>query len=117
MKKSEVIDLIKHQISGGDLTSDLLSRYGEQFIEKYVELAYTSIIYALQVAATKAGDYGQLDPYIKTFKNVPVICDEDRDEYYSELPCAVIPLPMARGIRMISPMRGQGVDFIYRENN
>jgi hypothetical protein len=116
MTKEQIRDLIRHKISGGDLTSDLLSRYHGKFIDKYIELGFNTIVGAVSDLATKSNDYGLLDYYIKAFK-VPVTCDTYRDEYYSILPCPIVPLPMARGIRMISPMKGQGMDFIYRENN
>jgi hypothetical protein len=60
---------------------------------------------------------GIFDAYTKTYKNVEVLTDEDRNEKYSILPCSVVVLPDNRGVRMISPMHDQKNSFVYRSNN
>jgi hypothetical protein len=116
MTKEQLTALVIRYVTGGENTSETLSKYHPQEIELYLELAYNSVIFGLCLNAITNSDYGQLDAYRKSYKNVVVECDTDRDEYYSILPVNIISLPKNRGI-FVSPMKDQINQFVDRENN
>jgi len=117
MTKEVLTKLVIRFLTGGDNVADTLSKYHPAEVEKYIEMAFNSVIYQICLNAISYNDFGQLDAYCKSFSNVPVICDELRDEYYSILPVSIINLPKNRGIRFISPMKDQRNQFVDRENN
>jgi len=50
--------------------------------------------------------------FVYTFKNRPVLKDEDTGRYYSEIPSSYLSLPHELGIRMVAEMKGDSQPFI-----
>lgn len=118
MKKIEIIDLLKHRLANGDCPQELKGKYHPEIIGKHCVLALNYLIKEIAYKeAQRDNNFSMLDVYAKTFKNVEILKDTDRDEYYSLLPANVIPLPKNRGVRLISPMKNQKYSFVYRDNN
>jgi hypothetical protein len=117
MNKGSWTELIISHVAGGAVPSDLDSRYHPLTIGKLFDVVYESLIYQVSANQIMYRDYGQLDAYTKAFKDVPILHDADRDEYYSIIPSPIINLPLNRGIRLISPMQDQKNRFWYSENN
>lgn len=55
--------------------------------------------------------------YITTFRNVPVLIDDDMDLAYCELPASFIELPYGKGIDYIGPMIARNKEFIPTTNH
>ena len=117
MKKKAFIELIQTQVAGGAVPADLESRLHPLVIGAMVDVVYESIIYKISGNALRYRDWGQLDQYCRPYKNVAILKDEDRNEWYSILPASVIQLPRNRGIHQISPMKDQVNKFKYSDNN
>ena len=117
MTKEQLIDLIIDRLAGGDCPQELKGKYHPEIVSKHIGIAMN---YLMQnIVYKEAERYGMsvFDSYTKTYKNVEVLFDEDRNEKYSILPCSVIVLPDNRGVRMISAMHDQKNSFVYRSNN
>lgn len=117
MTKEQFTALAISYLAGGTAPSDIRGHYHPQIIEKYIELAYGEILYGVNANAIDYRDFGQLDSYVKAYKNVAVQYDAERDEHYSLLPASVVQLPKNRGIRSISPSQDQRQKFWYSDNN
>lgn len=117
-KKKEIVEIICHTLNGGDSVDDTQSRFHPAMVEENIGDIYKNLISSL-VTSSMLGknDNFQLDFYTKTFTDVPVAYDEERCEYYSELPCQIIDLPFQKGVRFISPVQDQSSQFVPRSNN
>lgn len=117
MTKRAWTELIIFNVSGGATPADLDSRYHPLVIGEMFGVVYADMIGQIAQQATKAKDWSQFDAYLKAYKNVPVLIDEDRNEYYSLIPATIIELPANRGIRLISPMQDQRNKFNYIDSD
>lgn len=117
MTKEQLIDTIKDRLAGGDCPQEIKGRYHPEIISKHITLVLNYLIKSVAYKEAEMYGWGILDGYSKAYKDVDVVFDASRNEYYSFLPCSVVQLPMNRGVRMISPMHDQKYNFIYRENN
>lgn len=50
--------------------------------------------------------------FITSYEDVPILYNENRNIYYSELPVSILPLERDVGIRQISPMEDESTSFI-----
>jgi hypothetical protein len=112
MTKGDILDLVLEYFG---VTADKEKQYHPLVVEKWLSTAFNTVLYNLCLAGIRHSDYAQLDPFIFPYK-VGVICDTERNEYYSKLPVSVVALPENRGIYRISPVKDQKFQFIFREN-
>lgn len=117
MNKREYVALCIDYFSGGASPADLRGRYDERIMERYFEMFYLDTIYNIHRNAVVYSDYAQFDAYAKPYENVPILFNENRNEYYSVLPATPVSLPKNRGIRQISPMQSQEYKFWPAKNN
>lgn len=117
MKKIELINVIQDFLAGGDKSNAEVSRMHPEIIQKYIDMAFDKIVWEDYQMSEKKQDFSVLDSYLQSFKNVAVLYDSDRDEYYSVLPAPIGNIPLSRSVRLISPMKNQSYAFIYRANN
>jgi len=118
MTKRNLIDLLKHRLAGGDCPQELKGKYHPKILEKHIEIVQNYLIKTVAYReAEKQNDWGLLDAYTKTYPNVAVNFDEERNEYYCDIPISIVDLPQNRGIRFISDRQNQAVQYIYRDNN
>lgn len=117
MTKEQAVEITIDYLAGGSCPADLRGKYHPEIVSKYWEMVYGEILYQINANAIDYRDFGQLDSYVKAYKNVAVLYDAERDEHYSLLPASVVQLPKNRGIRSISPMQDQKVKFWYSDNN
>jgi len=117
MTKEQAVELTIDYLAGGSCPADLRGKFHPEIISKYWEMVYNEILYGVNANAIDYRDFGQLDSYVKAYKNVAVQYDADRDEHYSLLPALVVQLPKNRGIRSISPSQDQKLKFWYSDNN
>jgi hypothetical protein len=54
----------------------------------------------------KLGEAAIEGQYVATYLNIDIQKDTDRNEQYSEIPVSYVALPKGRGIREVSPMKG-----------
>ena len=113
MTKQNIIDFFSDKYGE---TADRKKWLHPEIIEKYCELGYNQVIYALMLNAIKYTDYAELDIYLKSFDNQVVYCNEARSEWYCDVPCAVIQLPRGNGVRYISGMKDRLTNFYFRAN-
>lgn len=97
-------------------TADRKKGYHPAIIESYIELAYNQVIYAIMKLAIHYSDYSQLDLFIRSFDNVKVLCDIPRNEWYLDIPCPIIQLPMGNGVRYITGIKDRKTNFHFRAN-
>ena len=117
MTKEQLTDLIIDRLAGGDCPQELKGKYHPEIVSKHIGIAMNYLMQNIVYKEAERYGMGILDAYTKTYKNVEVLFDDDRNEKYSILPCSVIMLPDNRGVRMISAMHDQKNNFIYRNNN
>jgi hypothetical protein len=120
LTKVEYRESVLYQLAGGIPVADLLGRYSPMLVDRVIGEAYDSLLAnAYRQASSSKGisDLAMLDSYTKAFTNVSVSYDEDREEYYSELPAPIIILPDGIGVRLISWMKDQATQFIPITNN
>lgn len=117
MTKEQAVELTIDYLAGGACPSDLRGKYHPEIVSKYWEMCYGEILYQINANAIDYRDFGQLDSYVKAYKDVPVLYDSSRDEHYSLLPASVVQFPKNRGIRSISPSQDQRAKFWYSDNN
>ncbi len=109
MTKKEAYELVIDRLSGGDPSA--VNKYHPEIVYKNIELARNFMIKVEFNEARNAGTYDINGEFISAFNCVPVKYDECRDEYYSKLPGRIISLPMNRGLRSVSPTKGQQTPF------
>jgi len=117
MTCEKFVELIVDYLAGGSCPADLRGKYHPLIVREYASLVYGEILYQINANAIDYRDFGQLDSYVKAYKNVAVQYDAERDEHYSLLPASVVQLPKNRGIRSISPSQDQRQKFWYSDNN
>ena len=117
MTKEQLIDLIIDRLAGGDCPQELKGKYHPEIVSKHIGIAMNYLMQNIVVKEAERSGTSVYDAYTKTFKNIEVLFDADRNEKYSVLPCSVVVLPENRGVRMISPMHDQKTNFVYRANN
>ena len=117
MTKEQLIDLIIDRLAGGDCPQELKGKYHPEIVSKHIGIAMNYLMQNIVVKEAERSGTSVYDAYTKTFKNIEVLFDSDRNEKYSVLPCSIIVLPENRGVRMISPMHDQKTNFVYRANN
>ena len=117
MTKEQLIDLIIDRLAGGDCPQELKGKYHPEIVSKHIGIAMNYLMQNIVLKEAERSGMSVFDAYTKTFKNVDVLTDDDRNEKYSLLPCSVVVLPENRGVRMISPMHDQKTNFVYRSNN
>jgi hypothetical protein len=121
MKKSQWIDLLIDNLAGGDCPDELQGRYHPKVIEKHLELAFDTLLNRNATQKERMQDELGMDSWkydsmTKTYFQ-PILHDERRDRYYSELPVNVIDILNNSGIRMISPAKEELSAFIPRRLN
>jgi hypothetical protein len=117
LTKEKFVALVVDYLAGGTCPADLMGKYHPLVIEEYLSLVYGEILYQVNANAIDYRDFGQLDSYVKAYKDVAVLYDAERDEHYSILPASVVQFPKNRGIRSISPLQDQRAKFWYSDNN
>jgi len=114
----EWIDLIKDVLAGGDYPQEIKGKHHPEIIRRHLAIVHNYLIGKVAYPeAVRSGDLGFLDVYAKTFMGIAIQEDSQRDEKFCELPTSYLPLPMNRGIRIVSPEQSQHEPFLYRNNN
>lgn len=106
MQKGVLIELVLQRVSGGIVNQDTSRQVRREDIEAYLP---ASINYAItkQYYINKREDGESTIPndFISTYY-VDVQYDQRRDIYYSMLPTQLISMDKNRGLRSISPIKG-----------
>lgn len=116
--KENWVDALIDFFANGDCPQEMKGKYHPEIIAFHLGVALDYLITkVLYPEASKTNNWGMLDVYVKTYLNVPILDDTDRDERYSDLPIQPVNLPSNRGVRFISTNKDQSYRFIYRDNN
>jgi hypothetical protein len=113
MTRGEIEGLMQSRL--GDV-ADQLPKFAEQEVSGFLTIAYNAVMYALCLNAISNDDFSQLDQYTHAYPKVKIRFDQERDEFFSDIPAAIVHLPKNRGIRRISPMKDASSAFIPRDN-
>lgn len=113
--KRELIEKIMFLLAGGDNTADLRDRYHDSVIEAVIGESMDAMLQnAYRQSSYKAGakNYAMLDNFTKTYGDKPdarvlVQYDENREEYYCDLPVKVVYLDDNDGIRLVCDVKDQ----------
>ncbi len=99
MKKIELIELIEHNLAGGDTVVDLRGKYDPRIISYHIGLVFNQIFYD-----TFNMNPTGLDLYAQEY--TVDVSKATSGEYYSDLPVSLVQMPKNAGIRQI---RGSGL--------
>ena len=103
MKKIELVEAI---------TEQLPVKLNPKVLELFIGRAFNQIIFE-----TFRKDLTNMDIFTKSYYNVPVVQDEDTDQWYSELPVQIVQLPISGdGVMAIHSMKGKGVEFAAKKS-
>lgn len=121
MTKREFIDLCIDAVTKAGLSSDNKRPFHPEMMKRYAELGYNEILNGMWLNSERYAQFGSLSNYVVTYPNkgypeVPVLYDSVRDQHFIDLPVELVQLPGCAGLRMISPVRDESWQFIYREN-
>lgn len=116
MNMKEMVSLVKDRLTS-EMSADQVGSYHYEIIKKWIMLVYDKYLQAVIEEAEAKNNYGILDSYTKTYKNVTVYYDPDRDEYYVDMPFVMYQFRRFNGIRLVCPMKDQSYAFIQRRNN
>ena len=110
MQKKEWNAFIRDNLAKGNETDTKISVMDWRIVDLYIERSITSRLGDMVADQTKPGkmqpDLSFLDLYTKTYKNIPMQYDADRDKYYSYFP-PVIQLPGDNSFRSITRMQDE----------
>jgi len=118
MTKQELIELIEHNLSGGDTVVDLRGRYDPRIISYHIGMVFNQIFYD----TFRLNPTG-LDLYAQEY-TVDILCDNG--QYYSNLPNSLVQMPRDAGMRQIrsnviieesetfKPMTAQSISLMSR---
>lgn len=117
--KDNWIDALKDYFANGDCPQEMKGKYHPEILAFHLGVAIDYLVVkVLYPEASKFENWGMLDTYAKTYTNVEIKYDAERDEKYIDLPVQPINLPANRGVRIVSTMKDQkNYRFIYRDNN
>jgi hypothetical protein len=118
MRKDKLIELIKLNLGGGDVSVPVQSRYDPREIDLVVDMVYNDLIYAIYEAESAKGNtnFDALDPFGVAYK-LDLQEDTDRKEWYVQLPFQMIPIPSSLGIRLVCPYTDQNSAYDIVDNN
>lgn len=117
MNKSQLIELVRRNLQGGDAPISVRKKYDPRLVMLYVEMAYNDLVSLLyDDGIKKGGDFSALDNFGKSYKR-QLKYNSDREEYYLDLDMDIVPLPDNQGIRLVSPWLNQANSYDYRDNN
>lgn len=103
MKKIELIESLADKYKAVD----------PQIIAFHIGRAYNEILYA-----TYRKNMNNIDIHVKTYDDVEVSYNEDKDQYYSELPVSVMQLPIAGdGVLSVHSKKSHSIEFYPKSKN
>jgi hypothetical protein len=109
MTKRQWVQLIIHNLSGGNSPDDLQGEYHPRIIEKYFELAFNDSILDQEDMYGKIKGW-KVEPLIHSYCYT-VTCNEKRSISYIELKKSMPALRNGSEIIMIQPVKGEGYPF------
>ena len=110
MTKKELAYQVVHTLSGGNIT-DTAEKYDERYIMQLSDLAVPFLVKMGYYQERKRDSYTIPPEFVKSYKDVPIKVDVDRDIYYSELPGVIISILSDKGVK-IYPMQDMNSPFI-----
>lgn len=110
MNKKQFIELVQHELSGGNMSPEMIAKYDERVLAKRISNYYDSALLGIWLQMKASGDFSPFDSWSKFYPNVTVQLDSTRNEYYSVLPSTLSAIPVA--IRKIRPMKDAVADLI-----
>ena len=116
MKKGALIEKVRQEVlQNGLLSNDDLGRYSFRKCELDIQSIWADAI------AILVRDSASLDYFSKTYDGadhtgVPIEYDQDRKEYYIDLPVNILQLPANTGVCLVKP-HGATTRRFYPSNN
>jgi len=114
MTRQELIEMVEFRLVTNQVGMDTVEMFSPQMISKHIELAYT---YVLNQILEKKKQYNipvELNSYSKTYKDIPIEKDDQRDEYYADLPVKPLELMENQAIRIVAPSKSLKDAFFAR---
>jgi hypothetical protein len=115
MTKRQIIELCQIQISGGDVTADVLTKYPTQTVEKIAEIMFNDLV----VNTYKENpNYfrNDLSTFVKRYTDIDILTDSSTGEKYIPLPSKLIQLPHDSAIKCVYSHENSDYPLIYRDN-
>lgn len=111
LTKEKIARQVIHLNSGGAITGER-NRFDVRYIMSFIEPALNYLIQKYFFTSRNEDSYQIPDEFITSFYEVPILLDNSRKLYYSDLPGSIISLPDDRGLRHVSPMEDETDQFI-----
>jgi len=106
MNKAQLIELVQINCSGGRVSKDVHGKYHPLVLERYIELAYSSLLVGSYEKNPK-----NIDLYQKVYPSVSFTFDKTRGMHYSELPAKLVELPNQAAIVHVGPQKDHNYGF------
>lgn len=111
--KGSFLDIVQSILSGG--TNNPKVKQGE--IQAVADLAIGTLIGYYYKGNERESYYEIPDSFTRTYKNVKIKFDQDRNEFFCFIPANRIVLSNDRDIRQVSAMRAQNKPFTRLNNS
>jgi len=115
MRKIELIEMVSDYLQGTHAPDDMKGRFHDEVIKKYIEMAFSSIIFKTYMEAKQYADYSVLDGWAKNYQ--VDIEDLSAGKGNVKLPFSPVALPNNMGILQVTPLGDLTNAFAYRETN
>lgn len=118
LTKANWIDLVRHNLAGGDTPAELRGEYHPRIIEKLIAIAFDSLLNSNNTKKDDLRDELGQDNWKYSAMTkvyfVEIKKDTDRDRYYSDLPVTPMAINNNQGIRMVCYKKEEASQFIPR---
>jgi hypothetical protein len=117
MRKDKLIELVKLNCGGGDVSASVQGKYDPREIELIIDMVYNDLIYALykQDLAEGKNDLPSLDAFDNSYK-CQLEKDDDRNEWFIKLPFQLA-VPSNIAIRLVAPFNDQNSAYDIIDNS
>lgn len=101
MMKGKLIEAVRRKMIGGNPTTDSLGKYHPAVIAEEIGYIFDIILLEVYQASKHKKNFKVFDTLVRPYE-VEVLCEEDRQEYYSIIPASFVSMPNHVAIRQIS---------------
>jgi hypothetical protein len=110
MNKKAYIESIQYELSGGNITADNKTKFDRRIIAGRCDDIYKLMLNEIYLTTKRRRDYSVFDLYCKPF--TVAVSKGDDGRYYSDLPKAIVSMPLEVVIRKITPIKDAQTSYI-----
>jgi hypothetical protein len=117
MKKIDFIEKIWIEMTAGAPSQENMDRYDLRHIASIINDPFNTCLFQIYAATKNQRGAKSFDALSKVYSDVPVLLDESRNEYYSDVPSCLASIPQDEAIREIRSMKDNKNSMIQIESN